>query len=453
MEPALDTGLHLNRQIGLVGATALVVGGVIGAGIYVMVAEIGALAGYASWLAFAAAMLMSLVGVLPLIQTAGALPQAGAGYFFCSRLLSPYWGVLMSYWVILGGGASTTVVAVTLARYAEHYVSLPVPTNVIAGAIVLAFYGVYTFGLRLAMPLQIIMTLQFLLALLLYAGAGVWDTGLEMDLVPPHGLPAFLMAVLLSYSTCMGFQVIAEMGEEIKEPRKNIPLALLIGGAIVSVIYILVVTVFVVALKGDGDAMRALKAPLTISAEGFLPPALIGFLSLGAITAALTSLNAGAIAIPREWFAQARDGIAPHWLGAISPRTRTPQHAVTAFMLWVLMLLALGQSMDFYGYCAAIGILVLSSAICLAALRLPKRFPKHLARAYIRFPQGLMWGCAIVTLLVTLVFVAVIAIELPSVLALYAFWTLAVSVGYRVKTRTFSPAQWAALAAVPEVED
>ena len=98
--------LQLQRTIGLAGASALVVGGVIGAGIFVMVRDIGALAGPAIWLSFVVAIAVSMIGVIPLIQLAGALPTAGAGYMFASRMLTPYLGVMVSAWVLLGGACS-----------------------------------------------------------------------------------------------------------------------------------------------------------------------------------------------------------------------------------------------------------------------------------------------------------------------------------------------------------
>lgn len=440
---------QLQRAIGLSGAVALVVGAVVGAGVFILIASIGALAGSAIWLAFSVAILVSLIGVLPVIQLAGALPRAGAGYLFASRLFSPLLGTVTSFWIILGGGASTCVVAVTLAVYAGQLLPIGLPNQLLAIVLLLAFYVVYQFGLRFAMSLQVLMAIHFVSGLGLYAVAGAFHVDFDVSVIPPTGAATFVMAVLLCYSTCLGFQVVAEMGEEIRNARRNIPLALLIGGGIVGALYVLIGTVFVSSIPYDPAAYKALKAPLCDSAALFLPPVLVSYIGFGATTAGLTSFNAAAIALPREIFAQARDGILPRVLGRVHPRTHTPQNGVTAFFIFVVVLLAARCDAEFYGFVAAVGILVMSSVLCVASLRLPKRFPDRAATAYIRFPMWLLAACTVITIIVSLGFSAVVAKERPSVLVLYAGWTVLVLVYYKLRSRSMTPDDWQRIEAIP----
>jgi basic amino acid/polyamine antiporter, APA family len=437
---------QLARSIGLAGSIALVVGGVIGAGIFVQVKPIAAQSGNAIWLAFVLAILVSMIGVIPLIQLAGALPRAGAGYLFSSRLLSPFLGVITSYWLILGGGASTSVVALTLARY------LPVglPDHAVAILILLLFYIVYQAGMRLAISLQVLMAIQFVVALVVYGLVGAFTVELSAGWRPPLGPGPFIEAILLCYSTCMGFQVIGEMGEEIRNARRTIPLALLIGGAIVASIYILVGLVFVNTQSLHQPAeFAAFSQPLTQSATPFLGGGWIRFLAIGAITAGLTSLNAAAIALPRELFAQARDGFLPALLGQISPRTHTPQHAVTVYFLFVILLLLAGGGIEFYGLMAAIGVSTITTALCIASIRLPHIYPERYAYAYIRFPKALLWLCTVLTLLVSLVFIVALVSQRPGVLLVYVLWTLLVMALYYRATRKWQTPDWARLRAIP----
>lgn len=444
-----DGAAQLRRTITLSGSIALVVGGVVGAGIFVLARDVSAQAGTAVWLAFLIAILVSLVGVLPVIQLAGALPRAGAGYVFSSRLLTTFAGVMTSNWVILGGGASTSVVSRTLAVYVRDYLPVQTPVPVLAVLILLLFYLLYLFGVRLAMSLQVIMALQFVTALVIYGFAGLVLADVAVAWTPPRGTGAFLMAVLLCYSMCLGFQVIAEMGEEIRNARRNIPMALLIGGAVVAAIYIMVGVVFVGSIPYDPEVYRNLRAPLSESAARFLPAWYVPFLEMGALTAGLTSLNAAALALPRELFAQARDGVMPAWLARISPRTHAPQNAITAFFLFVALLLAAGWDTEFYGYIAAVGILIMSSVMCVAALRLERVFPERYASAYIRFPRPLMLMCTIVTVIVSLGFAFVVWLEAPGVIGVYALWTASVVVYYLIRRRSFTKEDWARLRLLP----
>ena len=436
----------LERSISLTGAIALVVGGVVGAGIYVMVAEIGANAGSAFWLALLAAMIMSLIGVIPTIQLAGALPRDGAGYFFSSRMLNPFLGVMVSYWVIMGAAASTCVVAITLAHFVQPglsgLLSMPVSLHVTGALLLFVFWVVILFGLHLAMSLQVIMALQFITSLLLYAGLGVASVPLEIGFLPPLGVDKFLAAILLSYTLCMGFQVVAEMGEEIVDARRNIPLALIIGGALVAVIYVTVGQVFVSHFPGHPETPLDTTKTLTDTAASFMPGWMLPYLALGAITAGITSLNAAAIAIPREIFAQARDGLLPAWFGKVSPRTHAPQNAVSVYFLFVGLLLLTHQAKDFYGVAAAIGILVMSAVLCVACLQLPRKCPAQYRAAYIVFPYWLLVVCTVFTVLVSLFFCVVVLFEQPRVAWLYIAWTAFVAVLYLARTRGWKETDW-----------
>lgn len=444
-------GLH--RTISLTGATALVVGGVVGAGIFVLVEKIGAQAGGAIWLSFVIAIVISLIGVIPLIQLAGALPRAGAGYLFASRLLSPFWGVMVSLWVVLGGAASTSVVALTLSAYVQGYVGAGIPVSIVAAAILLAFYLVYQLGMRLAISLQLLMAVQFVVALLLYGCIGLFSAPVTVALFPANGAAPFLMSILLAYSTCMGFQVIGEMGEEIRNARRNIPLSLLIGGALVAAIYILVGAVYVALPAPVTDLVAGGRRPLSESAALFLPEYMVRFIDLGALTAGLTSLNAAAIALPRELFAQARDSMLPGVLGRISPRTHTPQHAVTAYFLFVALLLLSGQDVNFFGCAAAIGILAISSALGIAALRLPSRMRDRYEDAYIRFSPRMLRVCAAVTVLVSFGFAIVVMMEEPGVVLLYGAWTVLIAVYYAARTARFRVEDWQRVQAIPGTDE
>lgn len=440
---------HLARTIGLTGSIAMVVGGAAGAGIFVLVRDIAVLAGNAIWLAFALAVLIAVIGVLPLVQLAAAIPRAGAGYLFASRLLSPFWGVVTSNWIVLGGASSTCVVSLTLAAYICAYIPVSLPPHLIAFCILLLFYMVYRVGLRLAMGFQLIMVAQFVFVLVMYGVTGIFSKGLAFGVTPPKGAGEFAMAVMLCFSTCLGFQVVAEMGEEIKNARRTIPLALLIGGVIIAGIYITTSTVFVTTIPPDPQVYAQLRAPLSESATLFLPRPLVQFLSLGAIAGALTALNAAAMALPREWFAQARDGFMPHALSTISPKTHAPQNAVTAYFVLVAILLLTGRRVELYGFSAAIGILVMTAILCFAALRLPKRYPDRLASAYMRFPQSVLILCTGITVFISGLFILILMFKAPVIFLIYTGWTLLIIAFYKYRSMHFTSEEWQRIQQIP----
>ena len=140
--------IRLDRPFGLLGGIALVIGGVIGMGIYALIAVVAAQAGSALWLAFTIAILVSIIGVVPLIQIASALPRAGGGYLYTSRLLNPLMGTLTSNLALLGASSSTALVAVGLAGYIAPYLPFDIPVRWVAILLPLLFLAVSLFGLR-----------------------------------------------------------------------------------------------------------------------------------------------------------------------------------------------------------------------------------------------------------------------------------------------------------------
>lgn len=425
---------RLERTIGLAGGVSLVIGGVIGMGIYALIAAVGAQAGSALWLSMLIAIIISIVGVLPIIQISSALPRAGAGYLYTSRLLNPYLGTLTSYLVILGGASSTAMVAMGVAQYAGPYLPFHVPERVLAIIIPILFLGLYSFGLRLAASLQVVLAIHLVVALVVYGIAGSLHSGLTVTVNLPQGVGGLIMATILSYSACMGFQVIAEMGEEMKNARKNIPLSLLIGGGVVLVIYTLVGTVFINTIPYDFEAVRSMKAPLMETGELFLPAWFVVVLSAGALSAGLTSFNAGAIALPRELFAQARDGLLPGFFGNIH-KSGSPLNAVAVYFLFTVVLLLMGQSIDFYGVLTAVGILFMTTLLALSAIRLPDKYPDRYETSYFKLSRVFLIIVALVAVISSLGFMFIVLMELPVVGIIYIGWCVLVTLYYFLRIR------------------
>ncbi len=432
MSDAADTAAPaaLKRTIGLAGTTAIVVGGVIGMGIFILVAPMGALAGEALWLAISIAISLALVSALPLIQLASALPRAGGGYVFVSRMFSPLPGTITSFYGVLGGAFSSALVTKGLAAYLVEQTGHAVPVNLVGAIILVLLYLVYRFGVRLAAQLQVLMVAQLLLALAIYAVCGAAHSGVALSFTFPQGVGPFFMAVILAYNLSLGTQVLAEVGEEVHHARRTIPLALFIGGGIILVFYIIVSGVFLRAVPYDYDAYKTMPAPLAQSAVEFLGPGAMFFLNVGAVSAGLTSLNAAATCLPRELFAQARDGVLPEWFARIHAPTGSPMNAVTAYFLASIVLTLSPISIAFCGYMVAVGIMLLSIPVSLAALRLRSHYPERYASAFVRFPGSVLWVCAVLSVLCSAAFIVIIALEAPLVLALYASYTALVAAGY-----------------------
>ncbi len=400
----------LDRQIGLVGATAMVVGAVIGMGIYALIAEVTAQVGTTIWLPFVLAMVVMMFGIVPMIQIAAALPRAGAAYVYTSRLLHPVAGTMVSWLCVVSVACSSAYVSIGMAGYAAPYLPFDISIGTLSMILPALFLVLYLFGLRVASTLQIVLTALLIFALLVYGIKGAAATPLKMTSHLPQGMGGLFMASIICYTVWFGFTIVTEIGEEIRDAKRNIPLSVVIGGFVILVVYIIVGTVFASSVPYNPERITAMNAPLKETGEAFLPPALVGLISFGALATALTSFNATAIAMPREFFSQARDGIAPEMLARVSKRTKSPVYAVVVYFGIVFVLLTLAHifemEIDTFAVMSAQGVLVMTILMSVAALRLSKKLPEHYEKAYFRIPRPLLWVVVILAILSSAGFLA-----------------------------------------------
>ncbi len=398
--------MELKRQIGLAGGIAMVVGGVIGMGAFVLIPIICAKAGSAAWLAVSIALITSLLSVFPLIQLSSAYPVAGGGFEYGRKFLSPFTGILFSWWSIIGGAAAVALVAFGLVESFKAYLPANISMHLLSILLVLMFYAFYLLGIKFLMLLQVLMSVQMLLALLLYTIPVLQKFGGNAAFSLPQN-DNFFMAIVFSFNICLGFQIIMELGEEMENPKRNIPLSLIIGAAIILVIYLMTIAAYS-GIVGQGNL--ALKPEMVGTANRLLPQWAIVFIRIGVLSAGLTCFNGAAIAIPREVLAQARAGILPEVFARIN-KNGTPQYAVSLFFVAVCLMLLLGElleqtkilqfffgtdTIEFYGFLTIFGMMTLTIGISLAAWKLPSIAPQLYQNAYIRFSK--FWLALFVTI-------------------------------------------------------
>jgi APA family basic amino acid/polyamine antiporter len=435
-----DSGeTRLDRPIGLVGATAMVIGAVIGMGIYALIAEVTAQVGTTIWLPFLLAMLVMMFGIVPMIQIAAALPRAGAAYVYTSRLLHPVVGTIVSWLCVVSVACTSTYVSIGMAGYIAPYLPFEISIPFLSMILPALFLVLYLFGLRVASALQIVLTALLILALLVYGIQGAAATPFRMTLHLPQGMGGLILASIICYSVWFGFTIVAEIGEEIRHAKRNIPLSVCIGGLVILILYIIVGTVFANSVAYDPVAIKAMTAPLKETGEAFLPPSLVGLISFGAVAAALTSFNATAVAMPREFFSQARDGIAPQMLSRLTKRTRSPVNAVVVYFGVVFVLLSLawvfGIEIDTFAVMSAQGVLAMTVLMAVAALRLPKKLPEYYDRAYFRIPVPLLWGIVLLAVLSSLGFLGLTMAERPAPVLVLIVLALAAAAWHSLRVR------------------
>jgi len=253
----------------------------------------------------------------------------------------------------------------------------------------------------------------------------------------PRADKDFFMSIIFSFNICLGFQIIIELGEDLKSPKRNIPLSLLIGGGIVWFVYMLITAAYIGAVDIQNIS---LKPELVSTAAEWLPSWAIYFMRLGIISAGITCFIGAGVAMPREIFALARDKVLPYSLSRVNEQG-TPQAAIHLFFALVCFVLLVGyvlermalmeyffgkDSIEFYGFLTIVGIMALGAGVSLASLRLHKIAPQELAQAYIQFPPFILKLLVVVSVCASLFLIVLVGFKwiIPACVASVTFFSV-----------------------------
>lgn len=418
---------HLDRSIGLAGTVSTLIGYVIGASIFILPGELAASSGPAISLSYLLAAVPAAFCCFVSAQIGSVFPVSGANYVAVSRVISPFAGFMM-VWVLM----AALIVGVPLVAYGfADYLAYFVPgldRTEIAIAAVIFFVLVNVRGARLSVGSQAVMVAGFVLALLIFGVGGLPHVHAE-NFVPlfPRGIMPVIGAAIPAYFSYIGFLVIVEIGEEIKQPSRTIPRALAISLCCVLVFYGLVSIV----LPGiiPWETLATTDAPVATAAATFLPASVAGLISLGALLASATTLNGILLGQSRDVFALARDRILPESFGRLHPTYHSPFVAVGALGLLSLGGIAMGASITEYATLAVLGFMTFQIFSGLGVYLLPARVPDRFQRAPFRLSPRwrVFFGLGLVVL--SALFVALAGLQNTRAVLVFALYIVA-GVGY-----------------------
>ncbi len=346
--------LSYSRRLGLFSATMAVIGGIIGSGIFLGPQVVAQRVGSAG-LTLAAWVLggvIALAGALCFAELGARRPRAGGGYVYLREAFGPLPAFLYGWTLLLViATGAIAAVAVTFASYAVPLLGLPPRSTVplAIGAIVLLSAVNYV-GVKPAAITQNVFTLLKLAALaalivagLLAAPSAVLDR-LGPSLAVPAGWGALgvaigsaLVPILFAYG---GWQQTNFVAEEIVEPEKNLPRALILGVVGVVAVYLLANVAYLRTLGAGGLAASA--APAADAMERALGPAGKTLISAGIAVSSFGFLNLVILVSPRVYRAMAADGLFFPGFARLHPEYRTPGAAIVFQGLWAILLASTG---------------------------------------------------------------------------------------------------------------
>lgn len=377
------------RQISLLGAVSILVGFVVGASIFVLVGPLAGQVGPGLPLAYALACVPAIFACLYNIQLAGALPTTGANYVAGTRFISPAAGFVTTWMILVGACFGVPLLAVGFAAYLAELVP-GTPITLTAVAVVVLLGGANLLGLRVAAVVQTIMVALFLIALAIYIVGGIpqVDTARYSPLLP-NGTSALLLTAIAAYYSFTGFTVITEVAGEVRDARRNVPRAIIISFLVVLAIYVGVTGV----LTGTMDWQAAGESPAAVadSAATYLPDGVVTFISLGALFASATTINAVFTSLSRDILQLGRDGVFPAWFGRTGAKSGSPYGGILTLTAISVVGVLLAFGIEQYALITVFAFLVIHLITATAVIRLPKQRPDLWALSPFRFTPFWRW--------------------------------------------------------------
>lgn len=378
----------------------------IGAGLFAAFGPAAAAAGPALLVGLAFALVVAICNATSTAQLSAQYPTSGGSYHFGRERLGEWPGFIAGWGFVIGKTASAAAMALTFAAYAAPAEWLkPVAVIALVALLVVNLLGITR---TTAVARLLVGSVLALLAIVLVAA---WLEAGPAAATAVQAMPAEIGAALgtgegwlgalqaggLLFFAFAGYARIATLGEEVREPERTIPRAIVTTLAIVAVIYA-IVALTLLATVGPG-AIASSHAPLELAVAGL--PWAVPLVVVAAALASLGSLLAGLAGITRTAMAMARNGDLPRHLAHVDDRRSVPDVALWTVCVGVVILILAGDIRTVIGF-SSVGVLTYYLVANLAAVTQTGEFR--------RYPTWMQWLGAILCVAL------IAALPLPSII-------------------------------------
>ncbi|MBI3841494.1 MAG: amino acid permease [Thaumarchaeota archaeon] len=325
--------VSLERDLGLFDLTNIVVGAVVGSDIYVASALTAGLVGPFSVVLWVVAGVMAIILAMIFAYSAYYIPKVGGPFAFVSTVFNDFWGFLTGWSMWVAEVISLPVFAITFANYLQYLVPLDAPEQLGVKALFLfGLTGVNIVGVKAAGKVNDVLTFIKLLPLLalvvIGAGSFALNPGFAANYFPlaPNGFGNLGTAIVLIFWAYVGFEMGTLPADEVRDPSRNIPRAIVIGMAIVSLFYISTNFVIFGAVNSAGLAYTAV--PLVLVGTTLLGALGGTMMSVGALFSVSGSDESGTLGTSRLSYALSIDGLFPKAFSKVHRKYKTPYVAL-----------------------------------------------------------------------------------------------------------------------------
>jgi APA family basic amino acid/polyamine antiporter len=349
------SGLH--RSVGALDLTALGVGVVIGAGIYVIIGEAIPLSGPAIIISFILAGITCVFSALSYAELASTIPVSGSAYTYGYATLGEIVAWIIGWDLILEYGLGAATVAVGWGGYLQDLLGsvfgLHLPDaisgppgdggtfNLPAVVLVAAVTALLVYGVRESTKTNTILVVVKVAILIFFIVVGIFSfKGSHFSPFMPHGFGGTWDAAAVIFFAYIGFDAVSTSGEEARDPKRDLPIGIILSLAICTLIYIAVAIVAIGLVPADSLAGSDSPLATALRMGGGVGPWAADILSIGALVA-ITSVTLSLLyGQSRVMFAMCRDELLPKGLAKLSKR-KTPWRITLIFGVAVAVLSAL----------------------------------------------------------------------------------------------------------------
>ncbi|MFC4452059.1 MULTISPECIES: amino acid permease [Halobacteriales] len=426
-----DSGGELERNIGFLEAMTLGGGTMIGAGIFILPGIAAEGAGPASSISFILAGFVALLAALSLSELATGMPIAGGSYHYVNRALGGLFGSIVGWGMWSGLMFASAFYMIGFGQYLVE----PIPFLdgrlfiVLLGLAGLALIvGVNYYGTEESSQLQNVMIGTETVVVLAYVALGLFfiDPSNLEPFAPtgPSGIIATTGVVFVSF---LGFEIIATVAGEVKDPSRNIPLTMILSVVLVTILYALVMLVStgVIRYEALGDSL----VPVSDVAVVFMGSIGVVAIVAAAAIAAISSSNSSILAAARVNFAMGRDELMSNWLNVTHDRFGTPHRAIIATGAVTALLIAAGLNIEtivaLLAEVASFSFLVSYSMVHVALVVFRRADPEDYDPSF-KIPDVLYPAVPILGVVLSLVVIS----QMASVIILLGLGIVGVGVGW-----------------------
>jgi APA family basic amino acid/polyamine antiporter len=334
--------MKLKRELGLFEATFYGVSIILGAGIFALIGKAAGLAGPSLWISFLISSFVSIFTGLSYAELSAMYPKAGAEFVYVKKAYgSDFWAFLIGWLLIFAFVSGIATVSLAFSGYFLELLKVKVP-QVLISAMLISFLSLVNFyGIKESSKLNILFTSMVIFGLLSIIFLGLTKPLNFSQYFKAPSLEGVFSAATLVFFAYLGFENIAHISEETKNPTKTIPLALLFSIMITTFIYVLV-SISVINLA-SWQELAASEAPLAFAASKVFGDSAFVLISIFALFATAGTSLGLLISSSRMVYGMARENSLPKILAKIHSKRKTPYFAILVVSFISLLLLFIGN--------------------------------------------------------------------------------------------------------------